>query len=237
VVECPCLFVLLLLLEFFASDDDRVVRWRGEDGWSANAAATGHGEVDRRAGAAAWTNAAGGGGGGGAGTRAAGCSSSCGNGGAMTTVRRGAGGLLVELLLVVEERPDPGRERRVGRRGGGEVGARVGAAQEAGGLVVGPRRLLGGLERAEPHPYLVRGVLDLRHPPPGRPLPDAHEPLASGLAAGPLRDDDLLAAMALRLLELDLLLLCWELELWSELLGVPEFKGPEPDACRGGVRA
>jgi hypothetical protein len=192
--------LFVLLLEFFASDDDRVVSWR-ED-WSANAAAAGHGEGDRRAGTAAA------GGGDGAGTRA-GCnssSSSCGNGAAMTTVRRGDGGFVE--LLVVEERPDPGRERRVGRRGGGEVGAGVGAAQEAGGLVVGPRRLLGGLERAEPHPYLVRGVLDLRHPPPGRPLPDAHEPLASGLAAGPLRDDDLLAAMALRLLELDLLRCC-----------------------------
>jgi hypothetical protein len=43
---------------------------------------------------------------------------------------------LVKLLLVVEERPDPRREQWHCRRRLDEVGALVGAAQEAGGLVV-----------------------------------------------------------------------------------------------------
>lgn len=68
------------------------------------------------------------------------------------------------------------------RAGGSEVGARVGTAEETGGLVVGPGSLLGGLERAEPHPDLLGGVLDLGHPPPRWPLPDAHKLAAAATA-------------------------------------------------------
>ena len=62
-----------------------------------------------------------------------------------------------------------------------EVGGGAPEAEQRG--VVGARGGLGGLEGAEPHPYLVRGVLDLRHPPPRRPLPDAHEALPSPLCS------------------------------------------------------
>ncbi|MQL99988.1 hypothetical protein Taro_032712 [Colocasia esculenta] len=82
------------------------------------------------------------------------------------------------------EAADPGGEGGVGGGGAGdEVGSGVGAAEEACGLVVGPRCLLGRLEGAQPHAYLLGGVLDLRHPPPGGPLPHAHELAATG---GPL---------------------------------------------------
>jgi hypothetical protein len=106
-------------------------------------------------------------------------------------LRRGG----VEELLVAAPEPEQqqvghlGRQRRrrrnVGRRqrhgrmrGRPEVGARVGAAEEAGGLVVEARGLLGGVE---PHADLLDRVLDLRHPPPRRPLPHADEPLPSSM--------------------------------------------------------
>nr|TKW31049.1 hypothetical protein SEVIR_2G079366v2 [Setaria viridis] len=134
----------------------------------------------------------------------------------------GRQGCVLLQLLVVEDAADPRRKQRVRRRGvcaGGEVGARVRAPEEAGSLVVGPRRLLGGLERAQPHPDLLGGVLDLSHPPPGGPLPDAHELAAAATAFGShfglgfLCDWQLVAALLLGMA----LWLLLELELhWEE---------------------
>ncbi|CAM0906429.1 unnamed protein product [Alopecurus aequalis] len=114
-----------------------------------------------------------------------------GGGGGGSGGRRGGGGEhlggcggqpgLLELL-VVEEPPDADSERAVRRDAGREVGARLGAAEEAGGLVVGARGGVGGLEGAEPHADLLRGVLDLGHPAARRPLADADE-LAVAAAA------------------------------------------------------
>lgn len=130
-------------------------------------------------------------------------------------------GCVLLHLLVVEDATDPRRERRVWRRGvyaGGEVGARVRAPEEAGGLVVCPRCFLRGLKRAEPHPDLLGGVLDLSHPPPGGPLPDAHElaaasTIGSCFGFGFLCDWQLVAALLLGMA----LWLLLELELhWEE---------------------
>ena len=96
----------------------------------------------------------------------------CGAGGAGRG--RGGGPGLLELL-VVEDSADADGERAVRRDAWREVGARLGAAEEARGLVVGARGGVSGLEGAEPHADLLRRVLDLRHPPPRRPLPDADE--------------------------------------------------------------
>jgi len=192
-----------------------------EDG-SANAIAA-HGEVDAGA-----RTAAAGGCGDGAGASAASCDGCADSASTMVHCREeidGRRGCVLLQLLVVEDAVDPRRERRVRRRGmraGGEVGARVRAPKEAGCLVVGPRRFLGGLECAEPHPYLLGGILDLGHPPPRGPLPDAHELAATaatfasyfGAGLGLLPDWQLVAAlllgMALWLLELEL---HWEEEI------------------------
>lgn len=56
-----------------------------------------------------------------------------------------------------------------------EVGTSVGAAEEAGSLVVGTSSLLRGFKGSEPHPDLLRRVFDLSNPPPGRPLPNSDE--------------------------------------------------------------
>lgn len=205
-------------VDFFGDASSR------EDG-SANAIAA-HGEVDAGARTATGTDTTGGRGDG-AGASAASCSG-CGDCVMASTVvscgEEGDGrqGCVLLQLLVVEDAADPRRKQRVRRRGvcaGGEVGARVRAPEEAGSLVVGPRRLLGGLERAQPHPDLLGGVLDLSHPPPGGPLPDAHELAAAATAFGShfglgfLCDWQLVAALLLGMA----LWLLLELELhWEE---------------------
>jgi len=94
--------------------------------------------------------------------------------------RRGGLGLLD--LLVLEQAADADGERAIRGDAGREVGAGFVASEESGGLVVGLGGGLGGLEGAEPHSDLLRGVLDLGHPAPRRALPDADE-LAVVIAA------------------------------------------------------
>lgn len=53
---------------------------------------------------------------------------------------------------------------------GDEIGASVGSTKKASGFIVGSCSLFGGLESAEPHPYLLRCVFNLSHPSPRRPL-------------------------------------------------------------------
>jgi hypothetical protein len=72
-----------------------------------------------------------------------------------------------------------GRLRRRGRaeRGGlREVELGAAAAEPERGLVVGPRRGLGGVEGAQPHARRLVRVTDLRRPFPPRPLPHAAVP-------------------------------------------------------------
>ncbi|RWW81691.1 hypothetical protein BHE74_00009896 [Ensete ventricosum] len=66
-----------------------------------------------------------------------------------------------------------GRDSEVARAA--EVGLRLGAAEAARGLVVGPRRLLRRVEGAQPLAGLLPRVPDLRREPPPRPLPHAPE--------------------------------------------------------------
>ncbi|KAJ1268375.1 hypothetical protein BS78_07G129900, partial [Paspalum vaginatum] len=83
--------------------------------------------------------------------------------------RRGGDGGADGLQLGV----DGGVQRRPGGGVVGEVEARGVAAQAVGGLVVGERGLLGGVEGAEPQPGAVAGQPDLRHPLAPVPLPHA----------------------------------------------------------------
>ncbi|CAD5183586.1 unnamed protein product [Musa acuminata subsp. malaccensis] len=66
-----------------------------------------------------------------------------------------------------------GRDSEVARAA--EVGLRLGAAEAARGLVVGPRRLLSRVEGAQPLAGLLPRVPDLRREPAPRPLPHAPE--------------------------------------------------------------
>ena len=58
-----------------------------------------------------------------------------------------------------------------------EVGARPGAPQLHRGPVVRARRLLGRVERAQPHARTLLWVADLRHPPALVPLTHTAEQL------------------------------------------------------------
>ena len=82
--------------------------------------------------------------------------------------RRARGGVGAALLAAVSSSR--------GRRRGGEVGLGLGAAEAAGGGVVGARGGLGGGEGTEPDAHAAHGVADLRRPLPPRPLPHAAEP-------------------------------------------------------------
>ncbi|RWW50265.1 hypothetical protein BHE74_00043572 [Ensete ventricosum] len=70
----------------------------------------------------------------------------------------------------------------------GEVGLGLGTAELAGGVVVRPRRLLGGVEGPEPDPALLPRVPYLRRVPPPWPLPNPPEvrllPPSSSYSAG-----------------------------------------------------
>ena len=84
-------------------------------------------------------------------------------------------------------RGDRGGGRRGEARVLGEVELGAAAAEAERGLVVGARRGLGCLERAEPHARRLVRVPDLRRPLPPRPLPHAAEPpLATAAAAARL---------------------------------------------------
>lgn len=89
-------------------------------------------------------------------------------------------------LMKAEERANSRRESGIGRRAVGEeeVGAGVGAAEEAGRRVVGAGGLLGRLEGAEPHPDLLGRALYLRDPSPRRALANAHEFRRRGIGGG-----------------------------------------------------
>lgn len=76
---------------------------------------------------------------------------------------------------MLEEVADSRSSWRVERGVGGEVGASVGAAEEARGLVVGSSCLLGGLEGPQPHPDLLSGVFDLCHPSARWSLPHTNK--------------------------------------------------------------
>lgn len=104
---------------------------------------------------------------------------------ARRTVGRGRIASAGSLLLEVEKILNPRRERGVRGDMGDEVCASVGATEEAGGLVVGPGGLLRRLERPQPHPYLLRGVLDLCHPSSRWSLPHTYK-LAAAAALAPL---------------------------------------------------
>jgi hypothetical protein len=106
-------------------------------------------------------------------------------------VRGGGGawlaGRLVDALADAGELGvDGGVERagevRAAAAEGWEVEARRVAAEAEGRLVVGDRRVLGGVEGAEPQPRSVPGQPDLRHPLAPVPLPHAavHLRLGSG---------------------------------------------------------
>ncbi|PON39391.1 hypothetical protein PanWU01x14_305700 [Parasponia andersonii] len=66
------------------------------------------------------------------------------------------------------------RRERVRRRG--EVGLGLGSAEGASRRVVGTRRVVGGVEGAEPDPGLLPGVSDLGRESPPRSLPHAPVP-------------------------------------------------------------
>lgn len=88
---------------------------------------------------------------------------------------------------MVEEIADAGGEGGVGGGGeaaGGEIGAGVGAAEEAGGFVVGEGRFLGGLEGAEPNSDFLGGVFDLGNPSSRRTLADADKFVACSGSGG-----------------------------------------------------
>jgi hypothetical protein len=94
---------------------------------------------------------------------------SCG-GGRLLGALLGRGDALAQAL---ELGVDGGVERAAGGGVVGEVEARRVAAEAVGGLVVGQRRLLGGVEGAEPEPGAVAREPDLRHPLAPVPLPHA----------------------------------------------------------------
>jgi len=77
------------------------------------------------------------------------------------------------LWQMLELGVDGGVERAAGGGVVGEVEARRVAAEAVGGLVVGERRLLGGVEGAEPEAGAVAREADLRHPLAPVPLPHA----------------------------------------------------------------
>jgi len=96
----------------------------------------------------------------------------CGGGGG------GLGGLGGEALvdggeLGVDGGVERAREVRTAAAEGREVEARRVAAEAEGRLVVGERRVLGGVEGAEPQPRPIPGQPDLRHPLAPVPLPNA----------------------------------------------------------------
>jgi hypothetical protein len=80
------------------------------------------------------------------------------------------------LLLLLLERHQEGRVVVVRGVRVHEVGARLRALHGQRGAVVGERRLLRGVERAQPVPLLGRGVAYLRRVPAPRPPPHAQEP-------------------------------------------------------------
>jgi hypothetical protein len=95
---------------------------------------------------------------------------------------RGSGGLGGRLggdaladggELGVDGGVERAREVRAAPAEGWEVEARRVAAEAEGRLVVGERRVLGGVEGAEPQPRPVPGQADLRHPLAPVPLPNA----------------------------------------------------------------
>ena len=64
-----------------------------------------------------------------------------------------------------------------------EIGFGVGTTEQVGGLIVGPGCFLRGVESSEPHPDLLGGVLDFRHPFARWALSDSDKFASIGVSA------------------------------------------------------